>query len=70
MQWLGHLIQMREDSSMKKIYNDKLIGKSSVGRPRKRWIKEVEKGTAQNQIIINGQKLEGLARYIKKGHNP
>jgi hypothetical protein len=42
LEWLGHVIRMDETRSLKKIFEGKLEGSRSRGRPRLRWINGVE----------------------------
>jgi hypothetical protein len=35
--WAGHLVRMNNDRTIKKIFNTKPDGVSSVGRPKLRW---------------------------------
>ena len=42
LEWLGHVIRMNETRYVKKIFEGKLEGKRSKGRPRLRWINDVE----------------------------
>jgi hypothetical protein len=42
MAWLGHVIRMDETRSVKKIFEGKLEGRKDRGRPRLRWIIDVE----------------------------
>jgi hypothetical protein len=41
--WLGHMMQMDEKRTPKKVLEWKPIGRRIIGRPRKRWIDDVEK---------------------------
>jgi hypothetical protein len=41
-EWLGHVIRMNETRAVKKIFEEKLEGRRGRGRPRLRWIKDVE----------------------------
>jgi plasmid maintenance system killer protein len=41
-EWLAHVIRMNENRSVKKIFEGKLEGKRVRGRPRLRWINDVE----------------------------
>jgi hypothetical protein len=43
-EWLGHVVRMNETRSVKKIFEGKLEGRRSRGRPRLRWINDVEDG--------------------------
>jgi hypothetical protein len=42
LEWLGHIIKMDETRSVKKIFEGKLEGRRGRGRPRMRWINDVE----------------------------
>jgi hypothetical protein len=42
LKWLGHVFRMKETSSVKKIFEGKLEGRRGRGRPRLRWINDVE----------------------------
>jgi len=42
LEWLGHDIRMNENRSVKKIFEGKLEGRRGRGRPRLRWINDVE----------------------------
>ena len=42
LEWIGHVIRMNETRSVKKIFEGKLKGRRGRGRPRLRWIDDVE----------------------------
>jgi hypothetical protein len=42
LEWLGHIIRLDETKSVKKIFEGKLEGRRGRGRPRLRWINDVE----------------------------
>ena len=42
LEWIGHVIRMNETRSVKKIFEGKLDGRRGRGRPRLRWIDDVE----------------------------
>ena len=42
LEWLGHVIRMKETRSVKKVFEGKLEGRRGRGRPRIRWINDVE----------------------------
>src|SRR5436190_23604898 len=43
IRWLGHVERLAEERTAKKIMNWKQDGKKKRGRPKKRWLDEVEK---------------------------
>jgi hypothetical protein len=42
LEWLGHVIRMNETRSVKKILEGKSEGRRGRGRPKLRWINDVE----------------------------
>ena len=42
LEWLGHVIRMKETGSVKKIFEGKIEGRRGRGQPRLRWIDDVE----------------------------
>ena len=42
LEWLGHVSRMNETRSVKKIFEGKLERRRGRGRPRLRWINDVE----------------------------
>jgi len=42
LEWLGYVIRMNEARSVMKIFDGKLVGRRGRGRPRLRWINDVE----------------------------
>jgi hypothetical protein len=42
MAWLGHVMRMDEKRTPKRILEWKAIGRRIRGRPRKRWIEDIE----------------------------
>jgi hypothetical protein len=42
LEWLGHVIRMEDTSLPKMVFNAKLEGIRGVGRPRLRWLDDVE----------------------------
>ena len=41
-EWLGHVVRMNETRCVKKIFEGKSEGRRGTGRPRLRWINDVE----------------------------
>jgi hypothetical protein len=42
LEWLGHVIRIDETGCVKKVFEGKLEGRRGRGRPRLRWINDVE----------------------------
>jgi hypothetical protein len=42
LEWFGHVIRMNETRNVKKIFEEKLGGRTGRQRPRLRWILNVE----------------------------
>jgi len=42
LEWLGHVTRMNKTRSVKKIFEGKFEGRRGRGRPRLRWINDVE----------------------------
>jgi hypothetical protein len=42
MAWLGHVMRMDEERTRKRLLEWKPIGRRIRGRPRKRWIEDIE----------------------------
>jgi ribosomal 50S subunit-associated protein YjgA (DUF615 family) len=43
LQWLGHMIRMDDSKLIKRVLDGKPGGRRTIGRPRLRWLEEVEK---------------------------
>jgi hypothetical protein len=43
LRWAGHIVRMRESDPVRKSTFDVLLGERTVGRPKRRWIEEVER---------------------------
>jgi hypothetical protein len=56
LEWLGHVIRMNEARIVKKIFEEKLEGRRGTGRPRLRWINDVEEDL----------RMLGVERWRKK----
>jgi hypothetical protein len=41
LRWAGHTVRIRESDLARKSTFDLLLGERTVGRPKRRWIKEV-----------------------------
>jgi hypothetical protein len=42
LEWLGHIIRINDNWTVKKIFEGKLEGRRGRGRPRLMWIDDVE----------------------------
>jgi hypothetical protein len=52
LRWVGHLERMSEDRVIKKLYMSKPEGRRSVGRPKMRWLDDVQEDL--RKMIIGG----------------
>jgi hypothetical protein len=55
--WAGHLVRMKDDRTLKKIFNTKPDGARSVGRPKLRW----EDGGDQDMRILGVKNWKKVA---------
>jgi hypothetical protein len=56
LEWLGHVIRMNEARIVKNIFEEKLEGRTGRGRPRFRWINDVEEDL----------RMSGVKRWRRK----
>jgi hypothetical protein len=50
LRWLGHVERISEDRVVKKLYMSKPVGRRSVGRPKMRWLDDVEEDLRRMRI--------------------
>jgi hypothetical protein len=60
LRWLGHTERMSEDRVIKKLYMSKPEGRRSVGRPKMRWLDDVEEDL--RKMRISGWRGKALRR--------
>jgi hypothetical protein len=60
LEWLGHIITMNEARTVKKIFEEKLGGRRGGGRPRLRWIDDVEEDL--RNVDIKRWRIQALDR--------
>jgi hypothetical protein len=60
LEWLGHIIRMNETRTVNKISEEKLGGRRGRGRPRLRWIDDVEDDL--RTMGIERWRIKGLDR--------
>jgi hypothetical protein len=60
LEWLGHIIRMDETRSVKKICEGKFEGRRGRGRPRLRWINDVE--DYLRKLVVKRWRTKGLDR--------
>jgi hypothetical protein len=48
LRWAGHIVRVREGDPARKSTFDLLLGERTVGRPKRRWIGEVEREVKKN----------------------
>jgi hypothetical protein len=59
LEWLGHVTRMDQRRVVKKIYDSKPEGRRKVGRPKLRWLDDVE----------NNLRVMKIKRWRKKAQN-
>jgi hypothetical protein len=57
---LGHIIRMNQTMTLKKIFEEKLGGRRGRGRPRLRWINDVEDDL--RNVCMKRWRIKGLDR--------
>jgi hypothetical protein len=60
LEWLGHVVRMNETRSVKKSFEGKLEGRRDRGRPRLRWINDVEYDL--REVGVKRQRTKALKR--------
>ena len=60
--WLGHMMQIDEKRTPKRVLEWKPIGRRIRGRPRKKWIEDVEED-------IQRMGIGGWRTYVRTGQN-
>ena len=69
--WLCHLERTEEDRMVKMIFTQEMEGTRRMGRPRKRWIEEVERdlqvlGVRRwRELVADREKLKDIVRQAK-----
>jgi hypothetical protein len=51
LRWVGHVERMSEDRVIKKLYMSRPEGRRSVGRPKMRWLDDVEEDLRKMRIV-------------------
>jgi hypothetical protein len=44
LEWLGHVARMEDNRMVKKVFEGHVGGRRKIGRPRKRWLDDIEEG--------------------------
>jgi hypothetical protein len=71
LEWLGHVIRINETRSVKKILEGKLEGRRGRGRPRLRWINDVEDDLRKlwvkrwRTLALNGEEWASIIMEAK-----
>jgi hypothetical protein len=60
LEWLGHVIRMNETRTVLKIFEEKLGVRKGSGRPRLRWIDDVEDDL--RNVCIKRWRIKALDR--------
>ena len=69
LEWIGHVVRMDQESTVKKIFESKPEGSRRMGRPRMRWLEDAEKCLREIQVRRRRPKSvdrEEWASLIKK----
>jgi len=45
LEWIGHVVRMDQGRAVKKVFESKPEGSRRRGRPRLRWLENVERGS-------------------------
>ena len=68
LEWIGHVVRMDQGRAVKKIYESETEGSRRRGRPRLRWLEDVEKYLREMRVRTWRQKgvdREECAQLIK-----
>jgi len=70
LEWLGHVSRMKETRSVKRSFEGKLEGRRGRGRPRLRWINDVEDdlrklGVKRRTQALNREEWASITREAK-----
>jgi hypothetical protein len=70
LRWLGHVERMSEHRVIKKLYMSKPEGRRSVGRPKMRWLDDMEEDLRMADEgrlgeKTNGNLSRGRSRFFK-----
>jgi hypothetical protein len=60
LQWLGHMIRMDDRRLIKRVLDGKPGGRRMIGRPRLRWLEDVEKDL--KQLKVRGRQRKAVDR--------
>lgn len=63
LRWLGHLERMDPQRTAKKIYSRVPEGTRSIGRPRKRWLDDIEKDLKSMGVIGWKRKAQDRSQW-------
>jgi len=50
LEWIGHVVRMDQGRIVKKIFESKPEGSRRRGRPRMRWLEDVEKDIREMKV--------------------
>lgn len=70
-QWIGHLIRMKENTQVKRIWEAKITRKKQKVWPKKKWYKILQQTLAERQITKqkkkeDTEKKREMAHYSKQ----
>ena len=64
LEWNGHAVRMNHGSQLKKIFDSKADGSRRRGRPRLRWLEDVEEDLQEMKFKSWRQKAVGRAEWV------
>ena len=65
LRWLGHVERMPEDRAAKKVWKGKQEGQRKTGRPRKRWMDDVEEDLKRLKVKNWKRKARNREEWAK-----
>jgi hypothetical protein len=54
LEWVGHVVRMDHGRVVKRIFESKREGRRIMGRPRLRWLDEIEKDLEKMKVATEG----------------
>jgi hypothetical protein len=61
--WLGHIERMDEEKMLRKLLNGKMEARRRCGRPRKRWLQDLEEDLRVRQVGRWSEKVQSKEEW-------